>query len=252
MTYGIVILMTDAVKCWYLIKLEMKNDALRVALQTLYPFLDESLLTVRGKVYWGLAKLSSLTKIKKFSVLHDAWVRIPDPLKRLDGLHRARFVCPNREAEQAVSEFSGKGAGILAAASTVTSTFLLVFVAEGGDKSFFSTIALAAASSPLGVIGGALAGHGAATLEGLCWAPPYRKSQPKKTLLISRMFSLTLEQVPPGRSSGTYDISGQRLEIGCITSRGRNELHVVVKNSSDIEIGRGCGCGCGSDGIDFL
>ncbi|KAI9108388.1 hypothetical protein K1719_020579 [Acacia pycnantha] len=69
-----------------------------------------------------------------------------------------------KEAELAVSEFSGNGAGILAAASTVVSTFLLVFVAEWGDKSFFSTIALAAASSPLGVIGGALAGHGVATL----------------------------------------------------------------------------------------
>ncbi|GLT90820.1 hypothetical protein SLE2022_087370 [Rubroshorea leprosula] len=69
-----------------------------------------------------------------------------------------------KEAELAVSEFSGNGAGILAAANTVISTFLLVFVAEWGDKSFFSTIALAAASSPLGVIGGALAGHGVATL----------------------------------------------------------------------------------------
>ncbi|XP_040367128.1 protein PAM71, chloroplastic isoform X3 [Rosa chinensis] len=69
-----------------------------------------------------------------------------------------------REAELAVSEFTGNGAGILAAASTVISTFALVFVAEWGDKSFFSTIALAAASSPLGVIGGALAGHGVATL----------------------------------------------------------------------------------------
>ncbi|XP_027181270.1 GDT1-like protein 1, chloroplastic [Coffea eugenioides] len=69
-----------------------------------------------------------------------------------------------KEAELAVSEFSGNGAGILAVASTVISTFLLVFVAEWGDKSFFSTIALAAASSPLGVVGGALAGHGVATL----------------------------------------------------------------------------------------
>ncbi|XVF13039.1 hypothetical protein REPUB_Repub08aG0173400 [Reevesia pubescens] len=69
-----------------------------------------------------------------------------------------------KEAELAVSEFSGNGAGILAAANTVVSTFLLVFVAEWGDKSFFSTIALAAASSPLGVIAGALAGHGVATL----------------------------------------------------------------------------------------
>ncbi|KAF7828202.1 protein PAM71, chloroplastic [Senna tora] len=69
-----------------------------------------------------------------------------------------------KEAELAVSEFSGNGAGILSAASTVVSTFLLVFVAEWGDKSFFSTIALAAASSPLGVIAGSLAGHGVATL----------------------------------------------------------------------------------------
>ncbi|XP_021757589.1 protein PAM71, chloroplastic-like isoform X1 [Chenopodium quinoa] len=69
-----------------------------------------------------------------------------------------------KEAELAVSEFSGNGAGIMAAAGTIVSTFALVFVAEWGDKSFFSTIALAAASSPLGVIGGALAGHGVATL----------------------------------------------------------------------------------------
>ncbi|KAJ9549851.1 hypothetical protein OSB04_022394 [Centaurea solstitialis] len=69
-----------------------------------------------------------------------------------------------KEAEIAVSGVFGNGAGILAAASTIVSTFLLVFVAEWGDKSFFSTIALAAASSPLGVIGGALAGHGLATL----------------------------------------------------------------------------------------
>ncbi|KAK6935462.1 Gdt1 family, partial [Dillenia turbinata] len=69
-----------------------------------------------------------------------------------------------KEAELAVSEFSGNSAGIVAAAGTIISTFLLVFVAEWGDKSFFSTIALAAASSPLGVIGGALAGHGIATL----------------------------------------------------------------------------------------
>ncbi|KAJ6703522.1 TRANSMEMBRANE PROTEIN HTP-1 RELATED [Salix viminalis] len=69
-----------------------------------------------------------------------------------------------KEAELAVSELSGNGTGILAAANTIISTFLLVFVAEWGDKSFFSTVALAAASSPPGVIGGALAGHGVATL----------------------------------------------------------------------------------------
>ncbi|KAL5227143.1 hypothetical protein ABZP36_015408 [Zizania latifolia] len=68
------------------------------------------------------------------------------------------------EAELAVSKFSGNGAGIMSAASTVASTFVLVFIAEWGDKSFFSTIALAAASSPLGVIAGTLAGHALATL----------------------------------------------------------------------------------------
>ena len=51
-----------------------------------------------------------------------------------------KLACVSNQAELAVSEFSGNGAGILAAASTVISTFVLVFVAEWGDKSFFSTI----------------------------------------------------------------------------------------------------------------
>ncbi|KAA8541163.1 hypothetical protein F0562_025225 [Nyssa sinensis] len=48
--------------------------------------------------------------------------------------------CILNQEELAVSELSGNGAGILVAANTVISTFLLVFVAEWGDKSFFSTI----------------------------------------------------------------------------------------------------------------
>lgn len=64
-----------------------------------------------------------------------------------------------REAKEEVDRLDSG-----AAASLLLSTFTLVFAAEWGDKSFLATIALSAASSPVGVVTGAVAGHGVATL----------------------------------------------------------------------------------------
>ena len=63
------------------------------------------------------------------------------------------------DAEEAVAAMEGKDSTL----ALLASTFVLVFAAEWGDKSFLATIALAAASDPVGVVAGAVAGHGTAT-----------------------------------------------------------------------------------------
>lgn len=73
----------------------------------------------------------------------------------------------NETAEEEKEEAQEVVAGLNADSKVlglILSTFVLVFAAEWGDKSFLATIALAAASDPLGVIGGAVTGHGAATI----------------------------------------------------------------------------------------
>ncbi|GLC71729.1 hypothetical protein PLESTF_001159900 [Pleodorina starrii] len=67
------------------------------------------------------------------------------------------------EKEEAQEVVEGLKASSEDALRLVLTTFTLVFAAEWGDKSFLATIALAAASSPLGVTAGAVAGHGVAT-----------------------------------------------------------------------------------------
>lgn len=63
-----------------------------------------------------------------------------------------------KDAEDAVKAFDPDEGVAL-----ILSTFALVFAAEWGDKSFLATIALAASSSPSGVVAGAITGHGFAT-----------------------------------------------------------------------------------------
>lgn len=67
------------------------------------------------------------------------------------------------EAEEDVEKLTKSAPGGADLLPLILSTFALVFAAEWGDKSFLATIALAAAASPVGVVTGAIAGHGVAT-----------------------------------------------------------------------------------------
>jgi putative Ca2+/H+ antiporter (TMEM165/GDT1 family) len=67
------------------------------------------------------------------------------------------------EEEDAKEAVEGLGSTFNDEMALIATTAALVFGAEWGDKSFFATIALAAAADPGQVVGGALAGHFIAT-----------------------------------------------------------------------------------------
>lgn len=65
------------------------------------------------------------------------------------------------DAEEAVKDH--KSLRVNNVWAQIASTCCLVFAAEFGDRSFFTTIALSAAQNPFSVGGGAVAAHGVAT-----------------------------------------------------------------------------------------
>ncbi|KAE8807664.1 shikimate O-hydroxycinnamoyltransferase-like [Hordeum vulgare] len=124
------------------------------------------------------------------------------------------------KAEIAVSKFSRNGAGLVSVASTLASTFVLVFVAKWGDKYFFSTIALAVASYPPGVIAGSLAGHGVATLRlmeychTLIWSSMSAEDLRCPSLLFSQEYFIEL-----GEKMG-FMYGGEECGVDIMGSKG--------------------------------
>jgi len=83
---------------------------------------------------------------------------LPLDIRDEEGSEREEAIALVKEMED-----EGKITGQQGASSLLLQTFLLVFAAEWGDRSFLSTIALSAAYPPPAVVMGASLGHGVAT-----------------------------------------------------------------------------------------
>eukprot|EP00271_Cylindrocystis_brebissonii_P000683 TRINITY_DN10865_c0_g1_i1.p1 TRINITY_DN10865_c0_g1~~TRINITY_DN10865_c0_g1_i1.p1 ORF type:complete len:272 (+),score=59.18 TRINITY_DN10865_c0_g1_i1:44-817(+) len=128
-----------------------------VVLGRIFHFADEAFPLALGSTQLPLDDIAAVILLVYFGVA---------TLKDAAAMDGSKAEEEQQEAEKAIADLGGNSSNGDAEKiwGTIAAVFALVFVAEWGDKSFFSTIALAAAASPVGVVSGAVVGHAAATV----------------------------------------------------------------------------------------